>query len=79
MLAVLTVKRHGWARIVLTVSAVMAALTSLLLILSVFTVVTLVLAVAAVVLLFVGGANDWFAHRSGQQHQQPGPAPTYYG
>ena len=79
VLAVLTVKRHGWARIVLTVSAVMAAMTSLVLILSFFSVVTLVLAVAAVVLLYVGGANDWFAHRTGQQHQQQGPAPTYYG
>ena len=67
VLALLTVKRHGWARIVLTVSAVMAALVSMLTIMSVVTVVTLVLAVAAVVLLFVGGANDWFAHRSGQQ------------
>jgi len=78
VLALLTVKRHGWARIVLTVSAVMAALVSLLTILSVVTVVTLVLAVAAVVLLFVGGANDWFAHRPGQRYSQPGSEPTYY-
>ena len=78
VLALLTVKRHGWARIVLTVSAVMAALVSMLTIMSVVTVVTLVLAVAAVVLLFVGGANDWFAHRSGQRYSQPGSEPTYY-
>jgi hypothetical protein len=78
VLALLTVKRHGWARIALTISAAMAALVSLLTILSVVTVVTLVLAVAAVVLLFVGGANDWFAHRPGQRYSQPGSEPTYY-
>ena len=77
-LAVLTVNRHGWARILLTISAVMAALLSMLTIASIVSVVTLVLAVAAVVLLFVGGANDWFAHRSGQQYPPPGSEPGYY-
>ena len=76
VLALLTLKRHGWARILLTVSSVMAALISLVMILSVISAVTLVMAIAAVVLLFVGGANDWFAHRPTSQQQ--GPAPQYY-
>ena len=76
VLALLTLKRHRWARILLTVSAVTAALLSLVMILSVISAVNLVTAITAVVLLFVGGANDWFAHRP--TSQEPGPAPQYY-
>jgi hypothetical protein len=77
VLALLTLKRQGWARVLLTISAVMAALVSVVLILSVVSAITLVMAIAAVVLLFVGGANDWFAHRSAVPHH--GAAPQYYG
>ncbi len=76
VLALLTLKRQGWARVVLAVSAVMAALVSLVMILSMVSAITLILAISALVLLFVGGANDWFAHRSAVQ--QHGAAAQYY-
>lgn len=60
-LAVLAFRRVGWARILLAVSAAMAALLGLGAGLS--GLLVMVPAVATVVLLFTGGANAWFARR----------------
>lgn len=64
VLAALAMKGRNWARITLVVSAVMAALFSLLAITSLFSVIWLVGAVAVIVLLFTGGANEWYAEQS---------------
>jgi len=69
LLAVFALRRSQGARIGLVVSAVLTAAVSLLAILSVVTVVPLLVSLAVVVLLFTGGANDWYARRP------PAPAP----
>jgi hypothetical protein len=68
-LAFLAFRRLGWARILLAVSAGMTCLVSLL----AFPAGLLMLlpAGAVLVLLFTGGANDWYAHRS-----RPVPPPS---
>jgi hypothetical protein len=66
VLAVLAFRRSNAARIALVVSSVMAALLSLFGITSGLSAITLILAVATVVLLFTGGANQWYSRRSGQ-------------
>jgi hypothetical protein len=68
-LAFLAFRRLGWARILLAVSAGMTCLVSLL----AFPAGLLMLlpAGAVLVLLFTGGANDWYAHRS-----RPAPPPS---
>ncbi len=71
VLAAFAFRRSNLARIALVASSVMTALLSLLMVLSGISLVTLVLSVATAILLFTGGANDWFARRS-----QPHPA--YY-
>ncbi len=63
VLAVFVLRRSNVARILLVISAVIAALLSLLAIQSVVSAVPLLAAVAVIVLLFVGGAGDWFAGR----------------
>lgn len=63
VLAVLAFRRSQAGRIGLTISAAATALVSLLAILSVVPVITLLMAGATVVLLFTGGANDWYARR----------------
>lgn len=77
LLAVFVFRGSNPARYTLAVSAVVATLVSLLMILSLVSVVTLLLAGATVVLLFTGGANDWFAGRSGGT--PPYPPPGQYG
>ncbi|HET6560699.1 MAG TPA: hypothetical protein VFG72_02405 [Marmoricola sp.] len=79
VLAAFAFRRSNPARIALVASAAMTALLSLLLVLSGISLVTLVLSVATVILLFTGGANDWYARR-GQgypghpsQHRWPPP------
>jgi hypothetical protein len=74
VLAAFAFRRSNGARIALAVSAVMTALLSLLMVLSGISLVTLVLSVAAAILLFTGGANDWYARRSrgSQDHGHPG-------
>jgi hypothetical protein len=71
VLAALTLRGHNWARILLAVSAGMSALFGVF----AFPVGLLgtVAAVTTVILLFVGGANDWFSQRSGW------PRPPYGG
>ncbi len=68
-LAVLTFLGKGWARILLTVSGGVAAVGSLLA--GVVGVFVAVLVVPALVLLYVGGANGWFARRPPQPFPQP--------
>lgn len=70
VLSVLTLKRHNWARIMLVVSAAVTALFSLIGITSGVSALSLIAAVAVIVLLFTGGANQWFAKR------QPDQLPT---
>lgn len=65
VLAILAMRRSNPGRIALVVSTVMTALLSLLAIASVLSAVTLILAIATVILLFTGGANDWYARRAG--------------
>lgn len=60
VLAVLVLRRSNVARILLVISASVTALLSLLAITSGVSVVTLVASVAVIVLLFTGGAGDWF-------------------
>jgi len=73
---VLVLRRSNAGRILLTVLASLAAFVWLVSIVAIFPVVPLLAAVATVILLFVGGANDWFAHRtplSPGGGQAPGP------
>jgi MFS family permease len=86
VLAGLAFRRSNAARIALSVSAVVAALLSLLLILSIVSSVTLLMAGAAAVLLFTGGANEWYSRRakhtggpgSGYPGDPYGSYPGYY-
>ena len=64
LLGVLVLRRSSVARVLLVISASLSLVLSLLGILSLVSVVTFIAAVAVIVLLFVGGANDWFARRA---------------
>ena len=63
VLAVFTMRRSNGARIGLVISAALAAILSLLAIGSGASAVTLLAAIAVIVLLFAGGANQWFGRR----------------
>ena len=63
VLAVFTMRRSNAARITLVVSATVAGLLSLLGIQSQVSAVPLLACLATVILLFTGGAGDWFARR----------------
>lgn len=72
VLGVLTYRRQNWARITLVISAGFTALFSLAAITSVVSLLTLVAAGATIVLLFTGGANEWFSRNSGRpSYSQP--------
>lgn len=71
VLAVLTMRRSNVARVLLVISAVLSALLSLVGIFSLVSAVPLIASVAVVVLLFTGGAGDWFARRGGPQQELP--------
>lgn len=58
-----TLARSVIARILLVILSAFVALVSLLAIMSIISIVPLVMAVLTIVLLFTGGANDWFARR----------------
>src|ERR671920_760725 len=60
VLAVLVMRRSNVARILLVISSAVVALFSLLGVTSGVSAITLVAAIAVIVLLFVGGAGDWF-------------------
>lgn len=61
VLAVFVLRRSKVSRILLAVSSGVTALLSLLAITGVFSIVTLIGSVAVIILLFVGGANEWFS------------------
>jgi len=63
VLAVFAMRRSNVARILLVISAIVAACFSLLGISSVVSAVPLIACVVVVVLLFSGSARDWYAHR----------------
>lgn len=65
VLAVLAMRRRNWARILLVISSAMTAVFCLLSLVggSPGAILPFVAAVAVIVLLFLGGANDWFARR----------------
>lgn len=73
LLAVFTLRGSNGARITLVVSSAVTILFSLLGIASLFSAVSLVAAIVVIVLLFTGGANDWYRSRKGSQ-----PAPAGY-
>ena len=66
ILAVLVLRRSNAARITLVVSSAVTALFSLLAIGSLVSAITLLAGVAVIVLLFVGGANEWFKGKGRQ-------------
>ncbi len=70
VLAVLAFRRVNWARIVLVVSASVAALFSFAAF--PFSLFHLLASVAVVTLLFTGGANQWYSRRNGYIDQQQG-------
>ncbi|WP_182524839.1 hypothetical protein [Nocardioides dongkuii] len=73
VLAVLAMRRSQVARTMLVVSAAVTALVCVPTVGSVVSVVPFLAAVAVIVLLFTGGANEWYARR-GQPGQ--GELPT---
>jgi len=78
ILAVFVLRRSNVARILLVISASVAAVFALIGITSGFSLVPLVACLATIVLLFVGGAGDWFKGPSAYagmpaQYGQPGP------
>jgi hypothetical protein len=64
VLAVFTMRRSNGARIGLVISSALVAILSLLGITSGGSAVTLLASIAVIVLLFVGGANEWFGRRN---------------
>ncbi len=63
VLAVFAMRRSNVSRILLVISASVAGLLSLLAIGSVISAVWLLACVAVVIMLFTGGAGDWYAGR----------------
>ena len=76
VLAVLVMRRSNVARILLVISSAVVALFSLLGVTSGVSAITLVAAIAVIVLLFVGGAGDWF---KGLSSSGAGAYPGYAG
>jgi hypothetical protein len=76
VLAVLVMKRSNVSRILLVISSAVVALFSLLGVTSGLSAVTLIAAIAVIVLLFVGGAGDWF---KGTPSGGSGSYPAYDG
>ena len=72
VLGFLVLRRSNAARITLVVSSAVTALVSLVLIGSGVSALTLIAAIATIVLLFTGGAGDWFARRSAAAAAPPG-------
>ena len=75
VLAVLVLRRSSVARILLVISCAATAIFSLLSVSSGVTVVPLVAAIATVVLLFTGGASDWFKRVPAYAGGYPGAYP----
>lgn len=64
ILGFMVLRRSNAARITLVISSAITALLSLLAIGSGISAITLIAAIATIVLLFTGGAGDWFARRN---------------
>lgn len=64
ILGFMVLRRSNGARITLVISAAMTALLSLLAIGSGVSALTLIAAIAVIVLLFTGGAGDWFKRKN---------------
>jgi len=79
VLAVLVLRRSNVARILLVISSAAVALFSLLGVTSGVSAVTLVAAIATIVLLFVGGAGDWFSGTPSHAGAAGGYDPQYPG
>lgn len=75
LLAVLAMRRSAVARILLVVSSGLTVLVSLLAISSLVSGVTFIAAIAVIVLLFTGGANDWYARRGTRPPEAPAAQP----
>ena len=78
MLAIFAMRRSQGARIGLVVSSSLAGVLSLLAITSGVSAASLIAAVVVIVLLFTGGAGDWYARRHAndpgyQPSHPPGP------
>lgn len=71
VLGVFTLRRSNVARILLVVLSAITALLSLISIASGVSAVPMLAAIATIVLLFVGGANDWFARRKPATYGDP--------
>lgn len=79
VLAVLVLRRSNAARITLVVSSVMSALFSLVFaFLILIPALNLIAAIAVILLLFVGGANDWFKGRNRPATPGMSPGMTQY-
>ena len=78
VLAFFVLRRSNVARILMVISSSVVALLSLLGITSGISAITLIASVATIVLLFVGGAGDWFA-RNGSSGGYPGGGYPPYG
>lgn len=63
LLGFLALRRSQVSRILLVISSAMVVVASLVTIATVVSVLWLLAAGATIVLLFVGGANDWYARR----------------
>jgi hypothetical protein len=72
VLAVLVLRRSNVARILLVISCAATAILSLLSVASGVTLAPLVAAIATVVLLFTGGASDWFKRVPSSSGGYPG-------
>lgn len=75
VLAFFALRRANWARYGLVVSAVFSAIFSLLAIASLVSILPLIASIAVIVLLFTGGANQWYSRKAGRES----PYPQQYG
>jgi len=83
---IFTLRRSNAARIVLVVLSGITIIGSLLTITGVFPIATMGAAIATIVLVFVGGANEWFRpkpvvmpYRQGPGYPGPGQGTDYRG
>lgn len=75
-LAVFVLKRHNWARIVLVVlSGITVAIGLLFTIAALIGIFWFVGGIAVIVMLFVGGANQWFSREPAPGAPPAGPQP----
>ncbi|GAA5107323.1 hypothetical protein GCM10023339_05210 [Alloalcanivorax gelatiniphagus] len=84
VLAVMVLRRSNVARILLVISCVVTVIFSAISIASAISAITLLAALATIVLLFVGGASDWFKRTppgggSGAPYGESYPSSGQYG